>query len=30
MDVNYDDGSKPVTRVEIQGQLTFKDMDAWL
>jgi hypothetical protein len=29
-DVNYYDGSKPDTKVEIEGDFTFKDMDEWL
>ena len=29
-DVNFYDGSKPKTRVEIDGYFTFKDMQKWL
>ena len=28
-DVNYYDGSKPPTRVEIQGEFVFKDIGKW-
>jgi hypothetical protein len=28
-DVNYYDGSKPPTRVEIVGKFTFPDMEKW-
>lgn len=29
-DVNYYDGTKPDTRVEIDAYFTFKDMEKWL
>jgi hypothetical protein len=29
-DVNYYDGSKPLTRVEIEGEFLFKDISEWL
>ena len=30
MDVNYYDGSKPETKVEIEGWFTFEDVQTWL
>jgi hypothetical protein len=29
-DVNYYDGSKPPTQVEIEGEFLFKDIDKWI
>ena len=29
-DVNYYDGSKPDTTVEIEGRFAFDDMDEWI
>lgn len=29
-DVNYYDGSKPLTQVEIEGEFTFKDIGKWV
>jgi hypothetical protein len=29
-DVNYDDGSKPPTQVEIVGEFVFKDIGKWV
>jgi hypothetical protein len=29
-DVNYYDGSKPPTKVEIEGEFTFRDIDKWV
>jgi RNase P/RNase MRP subunit p29 len=29
IDVNYYDGSKPVTKVEIEGTFVFKDLEEW-